>query len=349
MYTIMLIDMPFSNVAMPSIALTQLKSTLRRRFGNEIDIHTIYLNHDFATFLGVEPYHYVSTSMQSFNAGFGDWFFRQEAYPELTDNTEAYFRRCFPQAAQARLFQELVHQKRFKLGPYMQDLITLYKLDRAQLVGFTSMFMQNTASFALARKLKQRNPGVVTVMGGANCEFPMGEVIAKHMDAIDFVFSGPALKSFPEFVQYCLDGRTAKGSTIRGVFSRHGLPKSGTDTIGEDLEIDSPVELDYDSFLRRFARYFPSSRIKPTLTFETSRGCWWGQRAHCTFCGLNGASMGYRSMKPEVAIRQFNSLFRYSGKVAHLAAVDNILPKSYLQDVLPALQTPENMEIFFMR
>src|SRR4029077_8771704 len=150
-----------------------------------------------------------------------------------------------------RLFQELVHQKRFKLGPYMQDLITLYKLDRAQLVGFTSMFMQNTASFALARKLKQRNPGVVTVMGGANCEFPMGEVIAKHMDAIDFVFSGPALKSFPEFVQYCLDGRTAKGSTIRGVFSRHGLPKSGTDTIGEDLEIDSPVELDYDSFLRR--------------------------------------------------------------------------------------------------
>jgi len=347
MYTIMLIDMPFSNVAMPSIALTQLKSTLRRRFGNEIDIHTIYLNHDFATFLGVEPYHYVSTSMQSFNAGFGDWFFRQEAYPELTDNTEAYFRRCFPQAAQARLFQELVHQKRFKLGPYMQDLITLYKLDRAQLVGFTSMFMQNTASFALARKLKQRNPGVVTVMGGANCEFPMGEVIAKHMDAIDFVFSGPALKSFPEFVQYCLDGRTANGSTIRGVFSRHGLPKSGTDTIGEDLEIDSPVELDYDSFLRRFARYFPSSRIKPTLTFETSRGCWWGQRAHCTFCGLNGASMGYRSMKPEVAIRQFNSLFRYSGKVAHLAAVDNILPKSYLQDVLPALQTPENMEIFY--
>jgi len=57
--------------------------------------------------------------------------------------------------------------------------------------------------------------------------------------------------------------------------------------------------------------------------------------------------MGYRSMKPQVAIRQFNSLFRYSGKVAHLAAVDNILPKSYLQDVLPALDTPENMEIFY--
>jgi hypothetical protein len=39
----------------------------------------------------------------------------------------------------------------------------------------------------------------VTVLGGANCEVPMGRVLAKNLSPIDFVFSGPALHSFPDF------------------------------------------------------------------------------------------------------------------------------------------------------
>ena len=34
----------------------------------------------------------------------------------------------------------------------------------------------------------------------------------------------------------------------------------------------------------------------PTVLIETSRGCWWGDRdRHFMFCGLNGATMAYRS------------------------------------------------------
>lgn len=346
MYTIMLVDMPFSNIAMPSIALTQLRSVLRSRFGDEISIHIIYLSHDFARFLGMESYEYFSDSMESLNAGLGDWFFRQEAFPDLEDNTAAYRQRYFPQASQARQFQELI-DKRSTLGPFMDSLISLYKIDQAHIVGFTSMFMQNTACFAMARKLKQRNPQIITVMGGANCEFPMGPVIVNNVKDIDFIFSGPALKSFPEFVHHCFYGHKSECHSVRGVFSKQTGLKSSAETLGEDLDIDTTIELDYDSFIRRFERYFPASKTMPVLPFETSRGCWWGQRAHCTFCGLNGASMGYRSMKPETAIRQFESLFRYSNRVSRLSAVDNILPKSYLQDVLPAIQTPKNLQIFY--
>ena len=32
---------------------------------------------------------------------------------------------------------------------------------------------------------------------------------------------------------------------------------------------------------------------QPSVFVETSRGCWWGERMHCTFCGLNGATMAY--------------------------------------------------------
>ena len=57
--------------------------------------------------------------------------------------------------------------------------------------------------------------------------------------------------------------------------------------------------------------------------------------------------MGYRAMKPLVAIQLFKVLFKYSGIVAQLQAVDNILPKSYLAEVLPFLDTPSNMDIFY--
>lgn len=349
MFRVALVNMPFSNLALPSIALTQLKSVLDSRFAGQVSTEIVYLNHDFGRFLGTDFYGYLATSMEALNTGLGDWLFRQSAFPQLPDNTAEYLERYFPPGtAHARLLKELIAHQLPKFDTLLERLITEYSLDQADIVGFTSMFMQNTASFAVAGKLKRRNPAVITVMGGANCEFPMGRIIAKQVDCVDYVFSGPALNSFPEFVQRCVQGERDRCSSIRGVFAKGiPLPESGPATIGEELGIDTPVELDYDPFMSRLEKYFPNREVKPVLCFETSRGCWWGERAHCTFCGLNGASMGYRSMKPERALHLMNSLFRYSGKVLRLMAVDNILPKSYLTDVLPHLHTPAGMEIFY--
>ena len=349
MFRICLVNMPFSNLALPSIALTQIQSVVEARFKDNVAVEIHYLSHDFAKLFGTDFYGFIATSMDSLNTGLGDWLFRQAAFPALQDNTEKYFERYFPaKTPETELLRKLIRQKRPELDALLDELVAKYDLAGAQIVGFTSMFMQNTANFALARKLKQRNPALITVMGGANCEFPMGGVIAERCKEIDFVFSGSALKSFPDFVACCLTGEISKASFIRGVFSKDlPSPKSGPATIGEDLNIDTPVELNYAPFMRRLEEYFPNREVKPVLTLETSRGCWWGERAHCTFCGLNGVTMGYRAAKPEVAIDLFKSLFQYSGKVSRLMAVDNILPKSYLQQVLPFLNTPPDMEIFY--
>ena len=349
MFRISLVNMPFSNLALPSIALTQIKSVVESRFGDQVSVEVLYLSHDIAKYLGTDFYGFLATSMDSLNTGLGDWLFRQSAFPDLPDNTEKYLQRYFPaQTPEMELLKKLIRQKRPGLDALLDELIAKYELEKAGVVGFTSMFMQNTANFALARKLKQRNPSLITVMGGANCEFPMGAVIAERCNEINYVFSGPALKSFPEFVSRCLAGNPPKSVEIRGVFGKEfPLPQSGPATIGEDLDIDAPVELNYAPFMRRLEEYFPNHEVKPVLTLETSRGCWWGERAHCTFCGLNGVSMGYRSAKPELAISLFNSLFQYSGKVSRIMAVDNILPKSYIQQVLPFLNTPADMEIFY--
>jgi ribosomal peptide maturation radical SAM protein 1 len=115
---------------------------------------------------------------------------------------------------------------------------------------------------------------------------------------------------------------------------------------GVENDINELVELDYSHFIDTYTRNFPQGS-QPVLLFETSRGCWWGERAHCTFCGLNGNTINYRSMRTENAFKVFNHLFQYEGVVKELQSVDNILPKSYLTDVLPFLDTPPSLFMFY--
>lgn len=57
--------------------------------------------------------------------------------------------------------------------------------------------------------------------------------------------------------------------------------------------------------------------------------------------------MAYRAMAPPLALRQFDDLFQYADRCTYFDAVDNILPKSYLTDVLPHVTPPENVAIFY--
>lgn len=349
MYSITLINMPFANLSLPSIALTQLKAVVESQFNQQVSVNLLYLNHDFANYLGLDLYDLIVNSKESQNSGLGDWFFRQTAFPDLPDNAGVYLSRYFPfYTEQMNQLRALVLEKRGGLNSFLESLIGKYSLDQTELVGFTSMFMQNVASFSLAKKIKDTNKNITIIMGGANCESPMGQVIVHYVDAIDYVFSGPGLRSFPEFVEHQLAGEAWKCGSIKGVFTKKNyLFHSGPEAIGEELSIDVPIALDYGPFVNMLSKNFPEGQLDPVLLFETSRGCWWGERAHCTFCGLNGTTMGYRAMTPELALKQFDSLFTYAPRVSRLEAVDNILPREYLKDVLPFVRTPENVEIFY--
>lgn len=349
MYKIALINMPFADLAMPSIALTQLKAVVDQRFDNQVSVDIYYLNHDFAGYLGLELYELITSSADSQNAGLGDWFFRQTAFPELTNNAGVYLSRYFPfRTEEMNTLKSRLLEKRRGLDQFLDSLIAKYSFDEAQIVGFTSMFMQSAAVFSLARRLKECATKPIIVMGGANCESPMGQVIIKEVTPVDYVFSGPALKSFPDFVQHCLNGEVGRASAIKGVFTkRNYVFQTGPEAIGEELSIDVPIELDYRQFLATLTNNFPDGEVEPILLFETSRGCWWGERAHCTFCGLNGISMAYRAMSPDRALKQFESLFEFAPQVSRMDAVDNILPKNYFQDVLPHIKTPDNVTLFY--
>jgi ribosomal peptide maturation radical SAM protein 1 len=349
MLRVMLINMPFADVRLPSLALLQLQGILRQHYADQVEVEIRYANNHLARFLGLNTYQAISNSSRHIYAGVGDWFFRQVAFPDVADNTERYFRRFYRSASPATHdFKARLLDKRQGLEYFLQHLIDLYRLDEADIVGFTSMFTQNLACLALARLLKARRPEMVTVMGGANCEAPMGPMLVRLVPYIDYVFSGPALHSFVTFVGHHLCGTPAACARIDGVFTAHDAADgSHKAALGTEVGIETAIPLDYAHFLRTFQEHFPSGLGKPSLLFETSRGCWWGERAHCTFCGLNGQTMRFRSMSAARAREQFAHLFAHSPHCTHFESVDNIMPASYLTDVFPELRPPDEVSIFY--
>lgn len=349
MFRIALINMPFSNPLAPSLGLTQLEAVTQAEFGDRVSCHTVYANQDFASRVGIETYWKIGGGIDNLGTGLGEWFFRTCAFPDLPDNAGDYFQRYYLSSDdRTRELKRIIMEQREQLGRFLDDTIDRYELDQADLVGFTSMFTQSLASVALAQRIKERRPDLVTVLGGANCESPMGAAYARNLDAIDFVFSGPALKSFPRFVEHLIENEPDRCHDVQGVFSKtNAALRSMSLPLGEELDIDVPVPLDFTRFFASLDRNFPNAEHTPTLHFETSRGCWWGQRAHCTFCGLNGSTMGYRSMKAERAVEQFQSLFEYADRRIELNSVDNIMPTDYPKKVFPKLRTPDTVTMFY--
>lgn len=346
------VNMPFADWYRPSLALSQLTSMLHRDLGDEVTADVFYVNQDMATFLGAPTYESLCGrgGGHHTNTGLGDWIFRQIAFPDTPDNSHEYFQRFYPGISSAA-FRDQALDVRSQLLQFCEKVIERYRLADADIVGFSSMFSQNVPSMALARLIKERNPGVLTVIGGANCEAPMGAVIAELVPAMDFVFSGPALETFPAFVRCVLDGKPQAADAIPGIVSRRNCREPDfREALGRDHNINDLCLPDFDSFTRALDEHEELERtgtVKPVLPFEMSRGCWWGEKSHCTFCGLNGNGMAYRAMSPELAIEQFDWLFGFADRYPGLVCTDNVMPRNYPTQVFEKLDPPPGVSIFY--
>lgn len=344
------VNMPFADWNRPSFALSQLSALVDRKFDGRAEAQVCYLNQDMAEFFGTQLYESLSVSHDHIDTGIGDWLFRQIAFPGSEDTATAYFQRYY-RGARWQCFRDQILKLRDGLEALCEELIDRYHLDDADIVGFSSMFAQHGPSMALAQLIKARRPEIIVILGGANCEAPMGAVVAENVPAIDFVFSGPALDTFSEFIEYMLNGDTERADNIPGILSRRNCRDSCfRGATGTDHDIDDFYPPDYASFLRALQSHPELSRTgtsEPMLFFETSRGCWWGQRSHCTFCGLNGENMAFRAMSPNLAVEQFNWLFGFAPEYTSLFCTDNVMPRNYAREVFPRLDPPPGTSIFY--
>jgi len=221
--------------------------------------------------------------------------------------------------------------------PFIEDCMSAVPWKDYKIIGFTSTFAQNLSSLALAKRIKETWPDKIIVFGGANYEGEMGAELHRHFQFIDYVCSGEADLLFPELVKrlganrpvddlpglvYRQSGKTiANGSHATPVFDLDALPYPNFDDFFAQLEESGLTTLPAD--LR--------------LLIETGRGCWWGAKSQCSFCGLNGSTLAFRSKSSDRILEEFTYLAQRYPKVKGIAVVDNIMNFRYFQDVIPKL------------
>lgn len=329
---VLLVNMPFSGVDRPQIGISLLKAGLRAR-GIPCDIR--YFNHVLAEWAGVDLYQWYSAEMDH-TLFAGEWVFARHFFGDALVDGDGYLKHTREKPNVDESTIQVILQMSRLVAPFLQHCLESVDWDRYSIIGFTSTFEQNIASLALAQAIKARHPEKIIVMGGANCEDPMGIALHRCFPFLDFVFSGEADFSFLQFVERIANRQPVHD--VLGLVYRDGNRSVFTGAAKPVTEMDALPFPDYDDYFeQRAASPTLISQTTPMLQIETARGCWWGAKHHCTFCGLNALSMNFRAKSKARALEEILHLIaRYPSR--RIAAVDNIMDMQYFRELLPEIR-----------
>ncbi len=331
---VLLASMPLSAPHYPSMGLSLLKPELEM-CGVACELR--YFSLTYIDALGADAHDCLSDP-QYYMAHVGEWVFAAAAHGETAEDEfgffTGYFQKAYPEYyTPSRLMTFLAARQ--GAASFIERCLDEVDGSAYGIVGFTSAFQQNMASLALARRLKARYPHLVIVFGGTNCQGDMGVELHRKYPFIDAVCLGEGDLVFPEFVRRTLAGRDCAG--MAGMAVR----KEGASVVPSRMTV--PVEdmdsLPYPDFSEFFAAHARSRAASeyypPAAVFETSRGCWWGAKHHCTFCGLNALTLAYRSKSQTRAYDELAYLAARYGN--DLANADLILDPRYFEEFIPRL------------
>jgi ribosomal peptide maturation radical SAM protein 1 len=329
--------MPFMDVERPSIQLGLLKAI---GMAHGFPVRTLHANLDFAVQIGVPNYR---TLTQHDSRTLGEWLFSSEAFPadapDRSGRLADEWLHEIPGTVESRttLRGWLLQVKQLDVPKYLDSLLERFAWDDVRVVGFSSTFQQNTASFALARRLKERYPDIITVFGGANFDGDMGLEFVRTLDFIDMAVIGEGDRAFPGLLSALASG--ADPTSVPGVARRSDGQVVATPPEPPFDRLDELPTPDYGEYFERaegLGVIPASARRSVWIPMETSRGCWWGAKHHCTFCGLNGLTMSYRSKSVGRVLDEMGQLSRRYRSFS-FEAVDNILDVGHLKDLFPAI------------
>lgn len=327
-----LVNMPFSYAKYPSIQLGTLSALLKAN-GIPVDCH--HLNVRFAHLIGVE----LHESICEKRGLFGEWLFSDLLFRDHPKRLEYpnVFKPVFEQ----------ISQESGKLIGYFEEIAAriapqfltwaLRSIDWGQykLVGFTSTFDQNVASLTMAKLIKDLYPDVTIVFGGANYEGEMGLEYFRAFPFIDYVVIGEGEQTFLPFVHHVLNDKT--DPIPDGVAYRQGdqIRLTPNPSLFSDFAKTGPP--DYDDYYHLLEELGQTAQgLDRVLLYEGSRGCWWGEKHHCTFCGLNAQSMKFRAKAPEQVLQELADLSQRYDAI-RFRLVDNIIDMGYIDTLFGKL------------
>ena len=331
-----LVNMPWHLLELPSLALSILEqATLDALPNARVDVR--YANVSWADYVyrttgaQLKPDLYNRISEGGISCSLGDWIFTTALWDDPWD--DKFFFRYLPPSESWPL-DDLIALRR--LAPdFVRSLAAEIVADGATIVGFTTTFTQNIPALSLAKQLKTIAPEITIVFGGANCDGPQGAALHRQFPFIDYLIRGEAETSFPSLLKYLNDGGPLPD--IPGLCHRGPNGESVADERHPPLvSLSDTLTPRFTTYLRQIDESSIRPFIRPKAIVESSRGCWWGEKSHCTFCGLNGATMKFRSKNPATVVKEIRSAAADCLSL-DIFMVDNILDMHYFDTLLPML------------
>lgn len=333
---------PFLPEHQPALGVSSLAAVLTRA-GIAADVR--YLNLDYGRAIGWEMYGRISRAFAA-ELLVGEIVFARALWGDRAPPLDSYvallrehWARSHgltgPRTVELDAVVDELRELRASAGAWVVRWADAVLADGPRVIGLTTTFAQTNPSLALAKELRRRLPReeLLILLGGANCESSMGRCLSDNFGFIDHVVSGEAEDVIVELVQGHLHRDGAAASTHKRYL------------VGPTIrDMDSLPLPDFDDYFdaargTRWERY-------ANLAAESSRGCWWGQKSHCTFCGLNGGTMAFRSKSPERFADEIEVLGRRYERT-HIAVTDNILDMKYVKTLFPILARNGNERRLF--
>lgn len=349
---ILLVSMPFGPLLLPSLTLSLLKAEIER--GLRSPAKALYFTLAFAERMGARRYTEIADGFPISSDLVGEWIFASALFETPPSDPQAYIEQVLRDLCPERWssrpaddeFIKVILDAREAVPDFLDDCLTAALRAQPCIVVFTSTGHQHVASLALARRIKTASPCTFVVFTGLNCEGVMGVQTLRQFPFVDAVISGDAEAVFVDLVRCLLEDRVPSG--LPGVRTQEMIVGS----VGPfpNAVLHAMDALPYPDFSDFFAQYHAAhlgEHCTPALAFETARGCWWGAKMHCTFCGLNGATMQQRKKSTPRAVAELADLVdRYPG--LEISVADYILDMHYFEDLLPQLaQRSLNARLFF--
>ncbi len=333
--SIALLSMPTLISHIPSFQLAILKPLLERE-GIAAEPHSLFM--EFARDIGFRVNDALAEVYPSL---VGEWIWSKAAFGDFADDKAFFskFGRHLEQICERAgcTVQELVRVRDDATFAFIDRTLKTIEWERFTAVGFTIVFQQMVASIAMARAIKEKHPNLKIVFGGATFEDDLAEELVKRCAWVDVVHCGDAELTLPDLLR-----RLHRGLPLDGLpgamFVKDGAPKyQGRAPNLEQLDLTPTPDFD-EHFHRREALKVEEAPTTPPLMLpiETARGCWYGMKNHCTFCGLNRSGMDFRSKSPGQVLEMLDVLSRRYG-VRYFNAIDNILAPEYATKLFGAL------------
>jgi ribosomal peptide maturation radical SAM protein 1 len=342
-HKIVLVSMPWATIRKPSLALGILAAICQEK---QVSVTILYPNMDLNAMIGFEV---GQLAVDRRLYGLTEHLFACDLFDPKSLKSDEYL--------ESFIYDLPTPFNNPAFVKHLRDVVVPIFLDKVQnrvagedpsAVGFSAMFNQVMPSLALARRLKRIRRDTQILAGGACFDGEMGQEYHRALpDVLDHVFMGEAEEPFREYLRRLVAGKPTNG--IPGV----------TDFVDGQVRLipgqplanmnQSPIPdhdgyfLEKDRLLKETGTEFPID----SLPFESSRGCWWGQKKHCMFCGLNDQLMRFREKDVDRVVSEM-TLLSSKYHVLKLLATDWIISRKSRGAIFKKLKDLDaGIEVFY--